>query len=1024
MTSTSNKKSLNLLVLLLSATVTLTLAVSTMVNAAIEIEPEIQVSGTTVSTGDNHVGESKIAKDQYGNSVVVWTATDTGGNGRIFFRIYDDKGSPITTATEAVTAQTGYQRTPDVAMDQDGNFFITWEVSGTSNDTLGIWLAVFNPSGTQVDNRELVQASATEPSIASQFEREGTNTRIAISYTSTITSEDIEYSVYDIDYNIILDQNIYFIREVTVTNSTGDQKYSDIAMNNAKDVALTWNDNNATLIRYKIYDNTGAELFAEGSASETTVSTSARTAVSADKAPAALNLTKRFAIAYDGTFDTGGTFNGIGIRTINCPYLGSCTLDTTSYIANTDATTIPAYPEIASDYLGNFTVVWENPTTGLDIKGQSFKYDGKNIGENFDVNTSITTGYQRYPSIGMNDSGEYNIAFSDQNSTNVHQTEYTTEIFKITTETVVNTTTTGQQDSASTDISENSTIVTTWKDTSDNTIKFTLKDISGTVIKAETVVATGVTASNPQVTFFKDAIGSPYIDYFIIVWEETGAVDTDIFFRTYDSTGTPVSPAATETVLNQTTTGIQNSPDIAAGYFPIFTSAWQDATDIIIATYYDGTSFFEQTVATCSAIYPCTNVTTALNQTNNETVYAWEITADGITDIFAQQAKYDDSALILQGSNFQVDSTKNGILPDTAFTANDQFLITYTTDTGTQSIWTSRFDFALGSTPTLLDEFEVTPSTHQTNPTNSKIVSDLTNGDILIVWYDTPETPLLDTDDNIYGLFYEYQSAVLPPTQYGPIFQINSTISNYQLLPSVGMNSGGHITVAWEGNIDQPAQTDTYGIANQILHSPFITLTAGELAAICEQQVTTGVRTLTVPNTIYFPILDVSTTEEQTNQISIRATDDASCGGICGGDIIKYIEVTDESGADFDLTVTASDFISASDQKTYIKADQHFKVRNYDQITSDDLTADCGIDPEMCFAIIQCSIPEVTTFRLDPSTENFVTMDQNRTLATKRGTTNNPAEVGAWRFYPEFELTIPKIIPAGEHAGTITFTIN
>lgn len=1001
-------------------------------SAAIEIEPEIKVNGTTVETGNNHLGETKIATDQSGNSVVVWAATNSVGDSRIFIRRFDNTGTPLNDATELIPTQTGYQRTPDIAMDKEGRFAITWEVTGTSNDTLGVWMAAFMANGSQIDNRKLVQSDASSPAITAQYEPAGTITAFAISYTSIISQEDIEFSVYDINFNLMVENNISFIRETTVTSATGQQLFSDIAMNSTEKVAVTWNDRVDNHIKYIVYENDGSILLAQGNVSSAAVETNALTAIAADKAPPILGIDNHFIIAYDGLFESG-TIDSIGVRIIECTT--TCALNPTLLIANDEPTETPAYPDISTDYLGNFTVVWEHPTfntvpalTDLDIRGQSYKHDGKTIGINFEINTSITSGYQRFPAISLNDSGKYNITFSDTDNTDMYQSLYNTELFKVGYETLANSVTTAQQDSADSNISKSSLVATTWKDLNDNTIKFTLKDMSENILAQNVTVASGVNVSHPKVSFFKDIAGD-HVDYFIIVWENTNVADKDIFYSIYDSSGTLVTPA---TVLNQTVTDDQTKPAVSAGFYPYFTAAWLDSTTAVKASFYDGTSYLEQTLTTCALMTSCSNISVNLNPTNNYIIYSFEKNNDG-SDIFAQQAKYDSGSLTLQGSNFEVDGTKRGSTPDVDFVANNQIIITYADmDTG-QSIWASRYNFALGSTPTLVDEFEITPTIYQTTyPTNPRIAGVLGAGDFIIVWSDEPTEP---TDDNIYGVFYEYIDTVTTPVQHGPIFQINSTITGNQTIPSVGMNEEGHTIVGWEGNVDQPGNTDTYGIATQTIHSPFITLTADELATFCEQQVTSGIRTLITPDTIRLPIVAVSTTSDQTNQISIRAQDNGLCGNIgdtflpCGGQGIKYIEITDESGQDFDLTITASDFISASDQKSYIKADQHFRIRNFDQdfdILKDNeiINPACATDPDKCFEITECSIPELTTFSLDSSTETFVSLDQNRTLAVKRGTIENPAEVGTWRIYPEFELTIPKIIPTGNHVGTITFTIN
>jgi len=82
--------------------------------------------------------------------------------------------------------------------------------------------------------------------------------------------------------------------------------------------------------------------------------------------------------------------------------------------------------------------------------------------------------------------------------------------------------------------------------------------------------------------------------------------------------------------------------------------------------------------------------------------------------------------------------------------------------------------------------------------------------------------------------------------------------------------------------------------------------------------------------------------------------------------------------------------------------------------------------PLTCFKTVSSSLGEnETTATLSNDTETFKSLDQSRTLFTKPATDPaNPVEIGKWRIYPEFQLTIPPIIPTGNHTATITFTLN
>jgi len=94
-------------------------------NASITKISEAQVDGTTQSTGTTNANNSKIATDQNNNSVIVWTATDTA-TPNIFYKKIDKDGTTIISPARVDTTTTNSQTSPDVAIDKNGNFFITW----------------------------------------------------------------------------------------------------------------------------------------------------------------------------------------------------------------------------------------------------------------------------------------------------------------------------------------------------------------------------------------------------------------------------------------------------------------------------------------------------------------------------------------------------------------------------------------------------------------------------------------------------------------------------------------------------------------------------------------------------------------------------------------------------------------------------------------------------------------------------------------------------------------------------------
>lgn len=955
---------------------------------------------------------SKTAIDKNENTITVWLADDSGIN-RTYYTKIDKSGTVITSPQVVDSTTTNAQSNPDIAIDKEGNFFIVWQENGG-----GIFFKAYKNDGTQIGSTTQIKSAGQNPSISATYDQINTDTtRIAISFTYTNTDDDILFRTYDI--NTGTTPSITYLSETTVPGTlTGTQKSSDIAINKFGDIIVSWTDLNSNDIKYKIYKSDGTTLQTDTTANTYAISTTATSAVATDKQLNNIEFgEKKFIITYDANINASGD-NGIATKVITC----TTTCSESPEIITNDLTTPTedsANPDVSADFLGNFTVVWETPTydgsqtlTDKDIEGQSYNNEGKKIGQNFQVNTTNTTNYQTYPSISMNDEGQYNIAFTD-NTTNIYTKRYNTEINKIETETLENSSTTGTQSEADTSISRDGYTATVWKDDNDNSIKFTLRNASRTIIVQDQVVYTDATADNPKIAFYFDT------NNFVITWQAQGSSDTDIYYRTYNSSGTATNTA---TVLNTPTTNDQTHPVIAASYEPKFVVGWLDSSNKIDSAYYDGTTFHQTTIETCSASDPCTDLNIAIKAGYEYVVLTW-IQDTTTKQAYAKEAYYDWTSYSAIGSKFLIANTN--YKPSVAFTKQTQFLIAY------DSAKAQRYNFSTSTNPTSSVDGEITVSPAPPS-TQINIATSYDYGHYILNW---------EENNQIKGVIFKYIDTTTKPTQYGPVFTINSTPSSNQIMPTIDSNSKGRIIVAWEGNTNQPlespTQTDTYGIETQLLQNPLIQDENDKLNPSITQEITTGNFTLQAPSTINFQTAEVSVTTDQTKTISIRHTNDGTCGTTCGptqdqncpcgGDPIKYLEITDERGGqEFNLTVSATNFTSEEDHKTYI-TNSALKIRNWDQDTTNITNTNCSTaNPSTCFTTVSTSLEDdKTTMTLSNDTENFVSLDQVRTLATKPATSaENPKEIGKWRIYPEFQLTIPPIIPTGNHTATITFTLN
>lgn len=126
---------------------------------------EFQVNTYTTSNQNR----AKIATDNNGNFVIAWqgygVGTDNGGTQAINARRFNSTGTPIDANDFQVnTYTTGTQERPSLAMDNSGNFVITWsEKGGQDGNNSGVYAQRYssNPTLTPVGTEFQVNTYTT-----------------------------------------------------------------------------------------------------------------------------------------------------------------------------------------------------------------------------------------------------------------------------------------------------------------------------------------------------------------------------------------------------------------------------------------------------------------------------------------------------------------------------------------------------------------------------------------------------------------------------------------------------------------------------------------------------------------------------------------------------------------------------------------------------------------------------------------------------------------------------------------------
>ena len=300
---------------------------------------------------------------------------------------------------------------------------------------------------------------------------------------------------------------------------------------------------------------------------------------------AAMDRRGNFVFSWDSELQDAGGY-GVFVRRFD----ETQTPTTGDLQVNTFTTGAQRYPNVGMDDSGRFVVVWASPQDGSSdgVFARRFDADGNPLSAEIPINT-YTTGAQTSPTVGLDPSGNFVVAWTSEgqdgngNATVARRFDQTGA--PLGAEFVVNTFTTGAQyaEAAAVDGAGNFVIVWTQIGGASYGIFARRYDSAGNALSGQFQVDT-TSDYNGYAVAAADRAGN-----FVVVWSgdpsDTG--NTDILARGFDPAGAPYGD---EFVVNQSTTGYQRYPSIAMDKSGNFAVAWRgfDADgDGMMARRYD-----------------------------------------------------------------------------------------------------------------------------------------------------------------------------------------------------------------------------------------------------------------------------------------------------------------------------------------------------------------------------------------------------------------------------------------------------
>lgn len=712
------------------------------------VGPEFLVNQNT--TGRQYPGD--IAATASGGFIVTWTDdTGDGSGSAVKARIYDALGNPLGTEILLNTITGDDQWQPWIEVLPSGNFVVSWTHRSGDSSLYAVKAQMFDSSGGLVGSE--FQVNTTE-------------------------------SLYQVSY------------EITALNSGGFVITFD-------DFSHLNGDSSRYSVRGQIYDDAGNRVGGEFLINTTTANDQGGPYVEALSGGG-------FVVAWMDNSFAGTDTSGWSIRARLFDDLGVPTSG--EFEVNTSTAGDQYPPRIVAFDSGGFMIAWQDQFgdgSGFAIKAQMFDSNGTRDGGEIQLNDE-TLNDQVGPWLTATDSGfaavwsDASGALGDTSGYGVVLRQFSFEApptLNAGPETLVNTTTTGNQSAPEIAALDGGGLIVVWEDnsasgpdTSASSVRAQLYDGNGNPVGGEFLVNT-ITSGNqshPDVTAL-DGGG------FVVIWWDSSGLGGDtsppgIKAQIFNSAGTPVGG---EFLVNTSTFSSQYQPTVAALPGGGFVAAWQDysgGASVISVQRFDGggNKVGGQFVASGSGSdqHPAVAVFA-----DGSFVVSWTDNSPADGSDYAVKAQMFDSAGNLVAGEFLVNTTTFGRqeMPSIAVLANGSFVIAWQDQSGSggdssvRSIQARLFD---SSGAPLTGEFLVNTST--TNAQEDPAVVAMAGGGFIVTWTDMSGEGGDSSDSSIKGQIFDALG-----NKVGSEFLVNATTQGIQQGSSIAMTGAESFAVAW-----------------------------------------------------------------------------------------------------------------------------------------------------------------------------------------------------------------------------------
>ncbi len=761
---------------------------------------------TSVPTGFTY--DPDVAMDADGDFVISWTQYTYPGNLNDIDAVRYNKDGVIqgTQFTVNTFYQTNNQGKPAVSVDDDGDFVITWQSQGQDGSYYGIYAKRYDASGSAYGGEFKVNTYTTQtqilPAVASDA-----NGEFVITWESQ-GQDGSGGGIYAQRFTVVPPPDAVGSEFLVPTTTTFNETQAAVAVDDNGDYVVVWYGYTVADF-YSIY---GQRYFANGSPKGSQFRVNTTTFISNDLLDVAMDADGDFVVVWEyNNFDfRGQLFNKDG------------TTNGTEFIIPNDTGPENRLPSVAMDASGNFVVTWEKDVgaNGFDIIAQRYDNTGAELGGEFTVNTSAGNN-QLLADVALDADGDFVVVWQSYlggpyNSYEIYAQRYDALGSAQGSEIQVSTPTSYDQTNPGVAIDSDGDFVITWQRDvlagipTEYNIYAQRYDNTGTVVGSEFQVNTTVFSSQRNPSISMEAGGD-----FVITWEDTGQADGDgfgVFGQRFDNTGKFQGP---EFVVNDNTGGSQSLPAISLDADGDFIVAWQSYSQDSPSTWGIYAKQYTTQADPISSVAEFQVNTFTTNYQRNpdvatdsdgDFIVVWQSYGQqAFEDIYGQRYTKDGTP---QGLEFQINTvTDNGQRdPAVAMDQSGNFIVvweSYGQDTGS-SFGIVAQPFNSSGSP--VGSESIANSIVAGNQQNPDVAMDA-DGNFVMVW----ESP--DGDNaGIYVRRFDNTG-----TPQGAETLVNSSyITSVQNGPAVAVDSDGDFVVVWQSNFQDG---NFYGIYAQRYNS-------------------------------------------------------------------------------------------------------------------------------------------------------------------------------------------------------------